>query len=115
VSENLLKKYTVKYFQCSLCGYAQTEEPYWLKEAYDSPINDSYTGMMMGNLWHGNMTTTLIFNKKGLFLDYDGGYRVFVRLVGDIGFDNNCRINTGKICLLKVLKILKLKIDKLSC
>jgi hypothetical protein len=25
------------------------------------------------------------------------------------------RINTGKICLLKVLKILKLKMDKLSC
>jgi len=36
-------------------------------------------------------------------------------LMGDIGFDNNCRKNTGKICLLKVLKILKLKMDKLSC
>ena len=46
--------------------------------------------MMMRNLWHRNVTTTLIyflFNTKGQFLDYGGGYGVFVRLMRDIGFD----------------------------
>ena len=71
-------------------GYVQTEEPYWLKKAYYSSINDSYTGMMMRNLWHRNVTTTFIFNTKRLFLEYDGGYIVFVRLMRDIAFDNNC-------------------------
>ena len=89
-SANLLKKYSVKYFQCSKCGYVQTEDPFWLEEAYYSSINDSDTGMMMRNLWHRNVTTTLIyflFNTKGQFLDYGGGYGVFVRLMRDIGFD----------------------------
>ena len=72
------------------CGYVQTEDPFWLEESYYSSINDSDTGMMMRNLWHMNVTTTLIyflFNTKGQFLDYGGGYGVFVRLMRDIGFD----------------------------
>ena len=86
----LLQIYSVKYFKCSQCGYVQTEEPFWLKEAYDTPINDSDTGMIMRNLWHRNIAATLIyflFNKKGKFLDYGGGYGVFVRLMRDVGFD----------------------------
>ena len=35
------------------------------------------------------MNTTLIFNTKRLFLDYDEGSIVFVRLMRDIAFDNN--------------------------
>ena len=86
----LLKKYSVKYFQCPQCGYLQTEEPFWLEEAYQTSINYSDTGMMMRSLWHKNIAATLIyflFNKKGQFLDYGGGYGVFVRLMRDIGFD----------------------------
>ena len=30
----VLNKYNVKYFQCSNCGFVQTENPYWLAEAY---------------------------------------------------------------------------------
>ena len=88
----LLQRYSVKYFKCSECGYVQTEEPYWLEEAYNKPINDSDTGMMMRSFWHKNIATTLIyflFNKKGDFLDYGGGYGVFVRLMRDVGFDFN--------------------------
>lgn len=89
-SSLLIKKYSVKYFQCPQCGYLQTEEPFWLEEAYLTSINDSDTGMMMRSLWHKNIAATLIyflFNKKGQFLDYGGGYGVFVRLMRDIGFD----------------------------
>jgi len=89
-SSNILNKYPVKYFQCSICGYVQTETPFWLEEAYTNSINDSDTGVMMRSLWHRNVASTLIylfFDKSGKFLDFGGGYGVFVRLMRDIGFD----------------------------
>ena len=89
-SSNLLQKYSVEYFKCTRCGYVQTEEPYWLHEAYESSINHSDTGMIMRNLWLRNVATTLIyflFDNKGRFLDYGGGYGVFVRLMRDVGFE----------------------------
>ena len=86
----LLQKHPTQYFQCLNCGYVQTEEPYWKEEAYKASINDSDTGMMMRSFWHRNIAATLIyflFNQKGQFLDYGGGYGVFVRLMRDVGFD----------------------------
>ena len=86
----MLQKYSVEYFKCTRCGYVQTEEPYWLHEAYESSINHSDTGMIMRNLWLRNVATTLIyflFDNKGRFLDYGGGYGVFVRLMRDVGFE----------------------------
>ena len=89
-SSNVLQKYPVEYFQCSRCDYIQTENPYWLEEAYNSPINVSDTGMIMRNLWFRNVAATTIFflfDCKGKFLDYGGGYGVFVRMMRDVGFD----------------------------
>ena len=89
-SSNVLQKYSVEYFQCSRCEYIQTENPYWLEEAYNSPINVSDTGMIMRNLWFRNVAATTIFflfNYKGKFLDYGGGYGVFVRMMRDVGYD----------------------------
>ena len=86
----IIQKYSVEYFKCSHCGYVQTESPFWLEEAYSRPINDVDTGLMMRSYWHRNVTSTLIyilFNQRGKFLDYGGGYGVFVRLMRDIGFD----------------------------
>ena len=89
-SSNVLQKYSVEYFQCSRCEYIQTENPYWLEEAYNSPINVSDTGMIMRNLWFRNVAATTIFflfDYKRKFLDYGGGYGVFVRMMRDVGFD----------------------------
>ena len=89
-SGSLLENYSVDYFQCPFCGYVQTTEPFWLEEAYSRPINDVDTGLMMRSFWHKNITSTLIyilFNKRGVFLDFGGGYGVFVRLMRDIGFN----------------------------
>lgn len=89
-SSNILQKYSVEYFQCSRCEYIQTENPYWLEEAYNSPINVSDTGMIMRNLWFRNVAATTIFflfDCKGKFLDYGGGYGVFVRMMRDVGYD----------------------------
>ena len=89
-SSNILQKYSVEYFHCPRCEYIQTENPYWLEEAYNSPINVSDTGMIMRNLWFRNVAATTIFflfDYKGKFLDYGGGYGVFVRMMRDVGFD----------------------------
>ena len=86
----ILAKYNIKYFQCQNCGFLQTEQPYWLEEAYKNPINITDTGIMSRNLGLAQQASTLIFflfNKNSQFVDFAGGYGVFVRLMRDIGFD----------------------------
>jgi hypothetical protein len=86
----VLNKYDVNYFQCNNCGFTQTEEPFWLKEAYISSMNISDTGIMFRSERMSKITTTLItlfFNVKGVFLDYAGGLGVFTRQMRDIGFN----------------------------
>lgn len=86
----VLYKYDVSYYQCLTCGFAQTEKPYWLEEAYQSSMNLSDTGVMIRSERMSKITTTLItlfFNSKGKFLDYAGGLGVFTRQMRDIGYD----------------------------
>ena len=89
-SERIMDKYDIEYYHCSNCDFVQTEQPYWLEEAYSKSINLSDTGYMARNLSYANRLTILLyllFGKNGTFLDYAGGYGVFVRLMRDIGFD----------------------------
>lgn len=89
-TQKVLSKYDVKYFSCIKCGYLCTEEPYWLEEAYKSPINLSDTGMLQRNIEFSKITSILLFscfNRQGKFIDYAGGYGIFTRLMRDIGFD----------------------------
>jgi hypothetical protein len=86
----ILDKHDVDYFQCASCGFIQTEEPYWLKESYLSPINTEDTGIIKRNILLAKRTSTILFfmfDKKGSFLDYGGGYGLFVRLMRDYGFN----------------------------
>jgi hypothetical protein len=86
----LINKYKIDYFYCQNCGFLQTEEPYWLNEAYKDPITLTDTGYMQRNIHLSKITTILLlifFDYKKKFLDYGGGYGVFVRLMRDIGFD----------------------------
>lgn len=86
----ILNKYEIDYFYCKHCGFLQTEEPYWLEEAYSESINISDTGYIQRNLMLSDIITILLilfFDKNGKFLDYAGGYGVFVRMMRDIGFD----------------------------
>ena len=86
----ILNKNPVKYYYCSNCGFLQTEDPYWLEEAYKNPINLSDTGYLQRNFSLSKkllIPLYLFFNKDAKFLDYAGGYGVFVRLMRDIGFD----------------------------
>lgn len=86
----MLNKYYIKYYYCDNCGFLQTDEPYWLDEAYKNPVNISDTGYLLRNIELSKKITILIslfFDKDGKYLDYAGGYGVFVRLMRDIGFD----------------------------
>ena len=86
----VLHKHTVRYFLCGTCSFLQTEEPYWLADAYSSPINTSDTGIVARSVFFSKIVTSLIllqFNRNGKFLDYGGGYGLFTRLMRDVGFD----------------------------
>jgi glycosyltransferase involved in cell wall biosynthesis len=86
----ILQKYDVDYFQCSNCGFVQTEHPYWLNEAYSEAIAPSDVGLVYRNNMMANITAKLLFNyfdHEAKFIDYGGGYGLFVRLMRDQGFD----------------------------
>lgn len=86
----LLRKYAVSYFICENCGFVQTEEPYWLSEAYSQPINRNDVGIVDRNIRLAKISKAIIsilFNPQSKFIDYGGGFGLFVRLMRDAGFD----------------------------
>ncbi|MDR2080563.1 MAG: class I SAM-dependent methyltransferase [Campylobacteraceae bacterium] len=90
-SAKILNKYNIKYFLCPNCGFLQTEEPYWIEEAYKNSINLSDTGYIQRNINLSKKVSILLrllfceYNKN--YLDYAGGYGIFVRLMRDMGFN----------------------------
>jgi hypothetical protein len=85
----VLNKYDVGYFQCPECLFIQTEKPYWIKEAYSSAITLLDIGLLHRNMKFLPRIASLIelfFDKKKSFLDFAGGYGVFVRLMRDRGY-----------------------------
>ncbi len=89
-STKVLGKYSVEYFRCDQTGFIQTEEPYWLDESYVDAITELDIGLVGRNLTMRNVAETVIdgwFNRKGKFVDYGGGYGLFVRLLRDVGLD----------------------------
>lgn len=86
----VLGKYTVRYFQCVRCGFVQTEEPFWLAEAYSTALIAADVGAVQRNLLLAETTQAIVerfFDPAGRFLDYGGGYGLFVRLMRDRGLD----------------------------
>lgn len=86
----LLNKYSVQYFHCPRCGLVQTEDPYWLDEAYGSAIADTDTGLVMRNCSLSAKLAAILyfcFDPKACYVDIAGGYGMLVRLMRDCGFD----------------------------
>ena len=86
----VLSKYEVDYFRCASCGLIQTEYPYWLSEAYESAITALDVGLVRRNLKISESVAEIIdryFDVKGKFLDFAGGYGLFVRLMRDNGYN----------------------------
>ena len=86
----VLRKYRVQYFRCERCGFIQTEEPYWLGEAYSSAIANQDVGIMQRNLMNCEVTSailSLLFPRVSSAVDFGAGHGVLVRLMRDRGFN----------------------------
>lgn len=87
----VLNRYKAVYELCRACGFLFVRNPGWLREAYKNPINLVDTGILQRNINLAEKVSVLIsafFDRKAAFLDFAGGYGVFVRLMRDYGF--NC-------------------------
>ncbi|WP_143885575.1 class I SAM-dependent methyltransferase [Chryseobacterium binzhouense] len=87
----LLSKYNVSYYQCESCDFIQTEDPFWLDVAYGSAIGKLDIGLIYRNIELSNNLEKILltdqFDSNAKFLDYGGGYGMFVRMMRDKGFD----------------------------
>lgn len=84
----VLGKYEIRYYHCSKCGFVQTEEPYWLDEAYFSAFATIDTGTMARNMQNStNLLFFMRFIDNGACLDFGGAYGVLTRIMRDYGFD----------------------------
>jgi hypothetical protein len=85
----VLNKYEINYFRCGSCGFIQTENPYWLKEAYSEAIAQLDIGLLDRNIIFSGLVEKLIvsfYPDSKNYLDYGGGYGLFVRRMRDKGF-----------------------------
>jgi len=89
-SKKILLKYNVDYYQCENCGFIQTDEPFWLEEAYNNAITSLDIGILKRN---NELVKTIpkfidtFFPQSKKYLDFAGGYGIFVRLMRDLGYD----------------------------
>ena len=86
----VLRQFSVEYFRCPDCHFVQTETPHWLDRAYAEPIAASDVGMVDRNLQNAARTSRLVhrlLDPAGRFLDFGGGYGLFVRRMRDLGYD----------------------------
>ncbi|KQT15250.1 hypothetical protein ASG31_15070 [Chryseobacterium sp. Leaf404] len=89
-SKKILLKYDTSYYQCTHCGFIQTDTPFWLEEAYNNAITSLDIGILKRN---NELVQTIpkfidtFFPKSKKYLDFAGGYGIFVRLMRDLGYE----------------------------
>jgi len=86
----VLGKYSVNYYKCKKCGIIKTQDPFWLDEAYSDAITDSDIGLVSRNIENSHIISAILnelFPRNGVFLDWGGGYGMFVRMMRDRGFN----------------------------
>ena len=84
----VMGRYDVEYFRCRDCQFIQTEQPYWLDEAYGDSIISTDVGMISRNERFARITDRLLsyaYPRAFQCLDYCGGYGVFTRMMRDRG------------------------------
>ena len=92
-SKLVLSKYDVKYYSCKSCHFLQTENPFWLTEAYkNGAIGALDVGIMERNKNLVKSTSAILdklfpIEHKIKGIDYGGGHGIFVRSMRDIGYD----------------------------
>ena len=84
-----LNRYQVSYIFCSKCESLQSEDPYWLEEAYSDAISGFDTGALQRSLIACSSVTAIckVLGLRGRIIDYGGGAGVLCRLLRDSGSD----------------------------
>ena len=84
----VLGKYSVDYYRCRNCGSMYTDEPFWLKEAYEAPIAVYDTGILQRNIQYAKVILEImqtLYKSAPTLVDFGGGYGILVRLLRDAG------------------------------
>jgi hypothetical protein len=84
----LLGKFTVSFLRCAQCGSLQSEEPYWLAEAYSPSVDAIDTGAAQRVLYSVALTHCVMrLLGYRTALDFGGGSGLLCRLLRDAGHD----------------------------
>ena len=90
-SQRVLGQHDVRYYRCPQCDLIQTEQPYWLEQAYSTTYSALDIGVFYRNQFCSRLTmavaTVLGLPSKTPYLDYGGGHGIFTRLMRDAGWD----------------------------
>jgi glycosyltransferase involved in cell wall biosynthesis len=90
-SNSILGKYDVSYYKCSNCDSLQTEEPYWLDEAYTESKEKFDTGKASRTLYNAFICSEIFkvldIKDSDKCLDIGGGTGLFSRLMRDLDFN----------------------------
>ncbi len=88
--KEVMFQHLVGYYECGKCDSLQTEDPYWLEEAY-SESNLAAIDTFAANRVISNAaltwTVAQIFSASEKILDYGGGDGLLVRLLRDQGMN----------------------------
>jgi hypothetical protein len=85
----VLGRYEVEYFFSDQSGLIQTQEPFWLEEAYQAVISELDTWVGLRNVTNARRLEAmlaLLFPADAVFVDVACGYGILTRLLRDIGF-----------------------------
>lgn len=86
----MLQNFEANYYICSNCDYLFIDNPHWLSISYSEAITDSDIGLVNRNFRLSIITFSLIrlfFKNENYFLDYAGGYGLFVRIMRNLGLN----------------------------
>jgi hypothetical protein len=88
----VLGRHDVGYHQCPSCGFAQTDDPWWLAEAYADAITATDLGLLARCRTMSRRIPSVLACTgalRGPVLDWGGGYGTLTRMLRDAGID--CR------------------------
>ncbi len=90
MTQRVLHRHDVAYFQCAKCDLIETELPHWLDQAYSSALGAIDTGAIHRNTFTARLTLAVGFvlglDPRAKCLDFGGGHGVFTRLMRDAGW-----------------------------
>ncbi len=87
----VLRRHDVSFHRCGTCGSVQTEQPYWLDEAYAIPGVHVDVGIASRTIKNWVALAALFeligLPREALVVDFGGASGLLARLLRDVGYD----------------------------